>query len=197
MRSLMYRSPKLYTLMLQTIHGKYLDQRYREIASIVNNRRVFDVGCGHALLGEYVGKDRYAGMDLNQKFVLYARRNGYNCTVGDIFEEEFPTADVGVAVDVLHHITPKGGEIIDKMRKSFDEVIVVEPISSFNARIPNKIIKIWDSFLGDADGINTFESRWKWQYTPEELMEYMKLLGAYKGYVLGKDVVAIFSGKHH
>jgi len=83
------------------------------------------------------------------------------------------------------------------MRKSFDEVIVVEPISSFNARIPNKIIKIWDSFLGDADGINTFESRWKWQYTPEELMEYMKLLGAYKGYVLGKDVVAIFSGKHH
>jgi len=95
--------------MLQTIHGKYLDRRYREIASIVNNRRVFDVGCGHALLGEYVGKDRYAGMDLNQKFVLYARRNGYNCTVGDIFEEEFPTADVGVAVDVLHHITPKGG----------------------------------------------------------------------------------------
>ena len=183
--------------MLQTIHGKYLDQRYREIASIVNNRRVFDVGCGHALLGEYVGKDRYAGMDLNQRFVLYARRKGYNCTVGDIFEEEFPTADVGVAVDVLHHITPKGGEIIDKMRKSFDEVIVVEPISSFNARIPNKIIKIWDSFLGDADGINTFESRWKWQYTPEELMEYMKLLGAYKGYVLGKDVVAIFSGKHH
>jgi len=50
----MYRSPKLYTLMLQTIHGKYLDRRYREIASIVNNRRVFGIGCGPALLGEYI-----------------------------------------------------------------------------------------------------------------------------------------------
>jgi len=41
-------------------------------------------------------------MDLNQKFVLYARKKGYNCTVGDIFEEEFPVVDVGVAVDVHH-----------------------------------------------------------------------------------------------
>ncbi len=194
MRSLMYSSPVFYTLTLRVIHGKELERRYREIKRIAGSRKVFEVGCGPALLGRYVGKERYSGMDLNERFVRYAKKKGYDCTVGDIFKDDFPEGEVGVAVDVLHHITPGERELIERMRRNFQQVIVIEPVSAFNVDMPEFLRRFWDSAFGDADGINPFEKRKKWQFTEEELMGHMKELGADRVYARGKDVVAIFKG---
>ncbi len=190
----MYISPKFYIFVLKMIHGRELERRYEEIRKIAGQRRVFEVGCGPALLGGYLGKERYVGMDLNERFVRYARKKGFNCSVGDILKDEFQEADVGVAVDVLHHITPKEGELIESMRKKFHEVIVIEPVSAFNVRLPKALRVLWDSTFGDADGINPLKNREKWQFSEKELLEYMKNLGAERAYTVGKDVVAVFRG---
>ena len=197
MRSLMYGSPQFYTFSLRAIHGGDLDRRYREIAKIACHRRVFEVGCGPAFLGRYISRERYSGMDINKRFVRYAVKEGYDCMVGDIFKDEFPEADVGVAVDILHHITPREKELIERMRESFKEIIVIEPVCAFNVRLPDYLRKLWDSVFGDADGINPFENRQRWQFTEKELMEYMKEMGAIRTYTLGRDVVAIFKGRKH
>ncbi len=194
MKSLMYRSPRFYTLTLRVIHGKELERRYGEVLKIAGKRRIFEVGCGPALLGRFVGRERYSGMELNKRFVRYARKRGYNCVMGDIFRDNFPEAEVGVAVDILHHITPREKELIDRMRAHFETVIVVEPVSAFNVRMPGPVRKLWDSLFGDADGINSLENRKRWQFTEKELMEYMKGLGAEKVYVLGKDLISVFRG---
>ena len=194
MKSLMYRSPVFYILTLRLIHRRGLQRRYREISKIAKGKSVFEVGCGPGILGRYIGKERYSGMDINGRFVRYARRRGYDCRIGDIFKDKYPDADVGVAVDVLHHITPRERELIERLKKHFETVIVVEPLNAFNIPLPRFLRKIWDSFLGDADGINPLKNREKWQFTEEELLDYLKEMGAEKAYVIGKDVVAIFRG---
>ncbi len=195
MKSLMYRSPRFYVFMLKIIRGNDLERRYMEIARIAGNGKVFEAGCGPALLGRYLDSERYAGMDLNERFVRYARRKGYDCVVGDIFKDEFPEADVGVAVDILHHITPREKELIERMRENFETVIVIEPANAFNVRLPGFLRKFWDSVFGDADGINPLKNRERWQFTEKELIEYMKDMGAESVHMLGKDVVAVFIGK--
>ncbi len=192
MKSLMYRSPRLYLLMLKTMHGNELERRYQEIARIAGGRKVFEAGCGPALLGRYLEKDRYCGMDLNERFVRYARKKGYRCVVGDIMSDGFPKAEVGVIVDVLHHITPQEKRLIERMREKFETVVVIEPVSAFNVRMPGILRKIWDSLLGDADGINPLENRKRWIFTRKELMKYLKDVGADRVYTLGRDVVAVF-----
>lgn len=193
MKSLMYRSPIIYELFLRIIHGSDLKKRYTEIARIANGKRVFEAGCGTGILGRYL--DMYSGMDINRKFVEYASKKGIKCRVGDIFNDEWDEAEVGVIVDFLHHITPREKELIERMRREFEMVIVIEPVKAFNIPMPRVMRKIWDSIFGDADGVNPFENREKWEFTEESLMEYMKTLGAERTYVLGKDVVAIFRGK--
>ena len=195
MRSLMYRSPTFYMLALKIIHGKTLRRRYSEIRRIAGNRRVFEAGCGPGMLGDYVGKDRYSGMDLNEGFVRYARRKGYDCVVGDILRDRYPEADVGVLVDVLHHITPREKELLERMRRQFETVIVVEPVDAFNLPLPRFLRRIWDSTFGDADGINPLDNRERWRFTEDRLMDYMRGMGAERVYPLGKDVVAVFRGE--
>ena len=62
--------------------------------------------------------------------------------VGDIFKDEFPETDVGMAVDLLHRVTPRERELIRRMRKSFKEIIVIEPVCAFNVHLPEPPQKI-------------------------------------------------------
>lgn len=195
MKSLMYRSPLFYIFSLRMIHGRTFDRRYAEILKIVGKRHIFEVGCGPGILGRYTGKELYSGMDLNEKFVRYARKKGYNCILGDILKDDFPDAEVGVAVDILHHITPRERTLLVRLRERYRTVVVVEPVKAYSISMPALMRKLWDALLGDSDGINPFDSRKEWQFTEESLMQYMKKLGAYRVKVVGTDVVAVFNGE--
>ena len=71
MKSLMYRSPLFYIFSLRMIHGRTFDRRYAEILKIVGKGHIFEVGRSPGILGRYAGKERYSGMDMNEKFVRY------------------------------------------------------------------------------------------------------------------------------
>lgn len=195
MKAIPYMHPTIYNLYLLALHGKSLEKRYRFISGeIGGGQRVFEPGCGTGILADYLYKScDYVGWDMNPTFVTYLKRKGYNVEMHDILDfENYPENDVCVIVDVLHHIVPKEQILIKNALKTTKKLIVVEPYEAFSFPLPYRIRKYYDSFLGDNDGINPYDNRVNWAYSPEELKKYFTSLGAHKIAEIGKDIMAVF-----
>ena len=163
MKSLTYKFPFLYHYMLKIMHGKNLKKRYNFIADqIEENDFVLDLGCGTGLLADYLKGKRYKGMDINNDFIKFAESKGHNVVNSDIFEfDKYPSSvDVVVLVDMLHHITPKEVELMERLAEmDVKKIIVSEPVStiqkkSFFYGVAKLIYRIIDD-----DGYNEMKIR--------------------------------------
>ena len=163
MKSLTYKFPFLYHYMLKIMHGKNLKKRYNFIADqIEENDFVLDLGCGTGLLADYLKGKRYKGMDINNDFIKFAESKGHNVVNSDIFEfDKYPSSvDVVVLVDMLHHITPKEVELMERLAEmDVKKIIVSEPVStiqkkSFFYAVAKLIYRIIDD-----DGHNEMKMR--------------------------------------
>jgi hypothetical protein len=109
-RSIFYRSPRMYKLMLWAVHGKHLKERYGVIAEELGDAKsVLEPLCSPALLPKHLRPEvKYSGFDLNEKFVDYARSKGHPVLEGDALDQDsYREAADGVAlIDALHHIQP-------------------------------------------------------------------------------------------
>lgn len=198
-RALTYQFPAIYNGFV-SILDRNLKEKYRFIAEIIGkDKKVFELGCGTALLAEYLDKScSYTGWDMNEKFVDYCRRKGLKVFKENIFDfEKYPESDVIVILDVLHHIVPQDKKLIQEAKKRTKKLIVSEPSSGLACgETPSRLYKFYDKFFGDNDGINDLENRKDWKFAnQEELINYFKDLGAQKIIFLGKrktKFVAIF-----
>ncbi|ODS36982.1 MAG: hypothetical protein A7315_13725 [Candidatus Altiarchaeales archaeon WOR_SM1_79] len=126
-RSLMYRHPGIYNLIVKILHGNALDERYKIIAREIGiNKKVMDVGCGTGNLAKFLNKKcSYSGIDLNENFVAYAKNNGFNVKVGDLTDEKnYSQCDVAVICDVLHHIIPDDKKIVEICKNKSKRTII-------------------------------------------------------------------------
>ena len=181
MVALPYHIPKIYNFFL-CLWEKENNKKYRIIAEMINkNKKVFELGCGTAILADYLDKScSYIGWDLNDKFVNYCRAKKLNVYKKNIFDfNEYPQSDVIVISDVLHHIVPQDKMLVREARKRTKTLIVTEPISGLSCKnIPFALYRLYDKILGDNDGINDLENRKKWGFTNQkEVVKYLKRLG--------------------
>lgn len=201
MSSIPYLSPRIYKIW-QRVVDREMDEQYKEIARVVGkNKRVFEPGCGPALLFSYLPDGcSYVGWDLNKKFVEYARRKGINVYQRDIFDfKKYPQSDVIVVCDLLHHIFPRDKLFIEEARKRTKKLIVVEPYKTSRfSFLPYPILYFYDRIIGDDDGINCFYHRKEWKFEKAGyLKEYFQKLGASKTYKIRgiEKVLVIFNKK--
>ena len=77
-KSIPYQFPKIYNLFLRAVDKGLTEQKYQYLAKIIGkNKTVFELGCGTALLADYLHPTcNYSGWDLNENFVNYCRSKG-------------------------------------------------------------------------------------------------------------------------
>jgi len=135
---------------------------------------VFDVGAGFGYVARFLyPSSRYYGIDQNEVFVRYGRKNGRNLERKDIFDQHaYRESDIFLVLDIVHHLS------IERLKILFDlifmhakkKVIIVDPafLSKYHK------YGILGNFFGwifrilDDDGFNTIKS-----WASEE--EYQKL----------------------
>lgn len=191
MSSLLYQHPKVYLTVLKIVHGKAWNERFNLMANLVGKKKtVLDIGCGTGILKENLDKScTYFGIDNNQKFVTFAKSKNIDVTCGNIFQEEFPKADVVVISDVLHHVTPKHTQLIKKCLKAAPRLIICEPRHSkdFFSKISSS--KLFFNFIGDFYGFNAHSTVMNWDYSGEELKNLLSRFGLITSYDVGNSLI--------
>jgi SAM-dependent methyltransferase len=132
--SLIYRSPRLYELVMLALYGRHYFARYRAVADLIPaGASVLDVCCGPATLyhRHLRGKGvRYTGLDLNEAFIRRLTRAGAGGQVWDLAGgEPLPRADYVVMQASLYHFLPDPAPVVDRMLDAAGEqVIIAEPV---------------------------------------------------------------------
>jgi len=198
MKSIVYKYPTLYRFFLTLNHGKKLQDIYQIVAKKIDKyKTVIDVGSGICLLKNHLHvTNQYFGIDLNENFVRYARSKGINAIKMNMFNfKKYPKADVYVICGTLHHIYPKHGLLIKKL-KNKGKLIVCEGAKK-NLLQENKVTylvrKLLDKFLLDNDGINTFDNRNKWNLSKNDLKVFFQKLKAREIFFYKNFVFAIWN----
>jgi SAM-dependent methyltransferase len=183
----LYWSGYGYDAGIKLMHGRSLRLRYRYLSDL-SDESVLDVGCGTGSLVDHLpDKSRYLGIDLNERFIKFAKKKGRNVIKQDALTfDRFSDFDVCVIMDVLHHIKPHHEEFIERvLRDVRKRVVICEPFDDPGRnRIHKNLIKIVD-----YDGTN---------WTDEEWMDKGSLLKFYEGFnpvivdEVGQSIVAVY-----
>lgn len=207
-----YRHPKLYDFLIRFLYTKKLLENFRY--EVGKNQSVFEVAAGYGRMARLIdSSNQYYGIDLNNIFVKYGRKNGVNLEIKNIFDSEaYKKSDVFIVVDIIHHFPP------EKIEKLFDiiflhaerKVVVMEPsFVSFTKRygILGKFLG-WVFKIIDDDGFNRieywftdekyqelFQSRFGSRYGKKFQMKYQRLGGHHLVTFTVKDISNLANNK--
>ncbi|MBI4778931.1 hypothetical protein HY797_00570 [Candidatus Falkowbacteria bacterium] len=172
-RSLIYKQPFLYRLMMRILYGKEYIERFKTIASFIANRSsVVELCCGFGDFYAYGLKDKqidYLGIDLSPDFVKQGLKNGLNIIEQDVNNFNFSKSDYYVMISSLYHFYPQPEIIIKKMLlAATGNVIIVEPIKNLLNSKYKIISRLALLLTNEGDGKNSF------RFTEESLDRMMK-----------------------
>ena len=192
MSSLLYQNPLLYEGLLSILHGRSWKSRYELIGRLIGkDKKVLDIGCGSCVLVKYLDQScEYVGIEANTKFVKYAQKKNLAIIHGDIFELDFPKADVVVLSDILHHVVPKQEDLINKALKVSSMLIICEPVHGKGIGNWISSNKFFFKFFGDNDGVNSYEEMLAWEYTENTLRSFLNKFGKVEIHEVGNSMVA-------
>ena len=172
----MYRSPRLYRLSLNMFHGRKKNSVFLGVAEKVGKgKSVLDVGCGPAVLGEYVDPScEYRGMDMNPDFVKFSQEKGFDVRLGNGFEDSsYTDADVVTVCNVLHHLEPeKVDDFLGTAYKHAGEKLIVAENYAVGNKKLGPFKKVFGFFYDmiDRDGVS--DGHFDHVPTKEQLLEY-------------------------
>ena len=112
-------------------------KRFENIISLINteDKKILELCFGDIYIAEYAKKKKktWIGMDINEKFILYARDKGYNALHENVMsEQQFPKSDVCIMSGSLYHFIEDIEFILKKMLLCSPKVIISEPISNLS-----------------------------------------------------------------
>jgi len=172
-RSLIYKYPFLYRVIMFVLYGKEYFRRFETIAFFINNySSMVELCCGFGDFYVYALKKKqidYLGIDLSPNFVEYGRKNGINIIEQDISNFSFPKSDYYVIISSLYHFYPNPEIIIKKMLSATAKnVVIVEPIKNLLNSKYRIISRLTSLLTNEGSGKNNF------RFTEESLDKLMK-----------------------
>jgi hypothetical protein len=139
--SFIYRSLSIYRLGMNILYlGKYKKRFHpviQHIQSLATGSRVLELCFGDIYLAEFCKNAGYkwSGLDINKQFVKVAQNMGFDAHYADLSEMAvLPAADVCIMMGSLYHFYPDTGNILRKMIKASENVVISEPISNLSAK---------------------------------------------------------------
>lgn len=186
---LIYKSPWLYERLLRALHGADLDKRYRKIAQFIDKGTVLDIGCGTGLLADYLKPHiKYVGIDLNERFLSYARKKGLDVRRINVFDvRSYPRANYYVICDLLHHLNPNHRGLLRELCALNGTLIVCEPFVTTKSKLKRLLIRA----IVDYDFINPPRLDLSW-HDEQELVDFFKQeLKPTEIFKVGSDIIAI------
>ena len=137
--ALVYRSAKLYELLMLILYGRHYFTRYRVLADLIPpHTKVLDLCCGPGILYErYLRKKgvTYTGLDINERFIKRVNKLGSQGLVWDLRENKpLPRADYVIMQASLYHFLPDPTAIFELMLNAATRgVIIAEPIRNLSS----------------------------------------------------------------
>ncbi len=150
-----YWSPGSYDFLMTMFLGPYQSLKYRWVSKLIgNNKSVLDFGCGHASLRKYLSSDvKYAGVELNKKFIHHCIKNKINVIVDNFLSSRnYGKWDCVTLIDIIHHIRTSYLKAIKKALRSANKKVIISD-TVINPDFTYKIKELfWKVF--DKDGTN-------------------------------------------
>jgi len=137
--ALVYRSAKLYELVMLILYGRHYYTRYRVLADLVPpNSSLLDLCCGPGVLYQrYLRKKgvTYTGLDISEHFIKRINAMGNHGLVWDLREDKpLPTADYVLMQASLYQFLPDAERVTERMLKAAEKrVIIAEPIRNLSS----------------------------------------------------------------
>lgn len=174
--AIIYKSPRLYSIAIKLLHFG----GFKKVKEVIGKRKkVFEPACGFGRLYKYLDPScSYAGIDLNEKFINFGKKNGLDIRTGDIFDEKnYVRSDIIILCDILHHLTISDIKKLVLISTKFakEKIVIMEPafvgIAAGKGLFSRLSAKIFAKV--DFDGINEIEN-WFTMQNYHNLFNYLK-----------------------
>jgi len=191
MKGFVYWHPLLYTITMKILYGrKMYKKRYECMARESKGMFVVDVGCADCHLAEYIAKDKYLGIDINEKFLKSAKKKGIRVKLVNVSKQNLPKAECIVISGILHQLYPNHELLIKKaLSRASKRVVICEPIRHLASSKNTFIAKI--ARMINNPGYGSPKKR----LNKKELFQIYKKYNAKKIYEVGRDSFAIINTK--
>lgn len=135
---IIYRSPKLYQLVMRLLHVGHFDARYTDLAALVPpGASIVEVCAGDArLYTRYLRKKNphYIGLDNSPHFVEAGRKLGLDFRMFDAKKDEIPRADIVIIQASLHIFIREMDLFLDRLSKAArQKIIIAEPVRNLSS----------------------------------------------------------------
>jgi len=130
MNGLLYRSVKLYELLMLLLYGNELNEIVELIKLFVRpGFSVLELCCGNGWLAGLIECKSYKGFDCCEVFVLSALRKGLNVECVNVEELPcFPESDVVVMLNSLYEFN-NPELVVERMIESANKLVIIsEPV---------------------------------------------------------------------
>ena len=174
--AIIYKSPRLYSIAIKFLHFG----GFKKVKEVIGKRKkVFEPACGFGRLYKYLDPScSYAGIDLNEKFINFGKKNGLDIHTGDIFDEKnYVRNDIIILCDILHHLTISDIKKLVLISTKFakEKIVIMEPafvgIAAGKGLFSRLSAKIFAQV--DFDGINHIDI-WFTMQNYHNLFNYLK-----------------------
>lgn len=153
---------------MKLLYGQDYARKYTTVADLIPpGKTVVDLCCGDCVIASRVTEKggTYIGLDINPRFVSWAKSRGIDARIWDARNGEIPKADIICIQSSLYHFMPHERELINRMLASAGEMIIIaEPISnmttggsSFFSRLARWMTKVDGQEFVSRHSKNSFE----------------------------------------
>ncbi len=130
MSTIFYKSPSVYKLLIRVLYRSSYDERYTSVVDLIpENSIVIDVCCGDCQLYKVISKTNkkidYLGLDSSLDFIKYANKKNIPAKLFNLDSDVLPTADVVVMMGSLYQFIPKERQLIEKLLKSAEKLLII------------------------------------------------------------------------
>ena len=135
-RSVIYTHLWFYRGVMSLLyHGQY-GARFKRVAAGIRNadKIVLELCFGDVMIAEYCRQQGKAwiGMDVNEAFVAYAVKRGFDARRADLSEAMvLPACDVLVMMGSLYHFRTQLPELFLRMKAASGRLILSEPVKNW------------------------------------------------------------------
>lgn len=183
---LAYWHPVTYRLLERILYGRSYRRHYEALSREIGNLRVLELCCGDCQIVDYLKGNVYRGIDINPRFVNYARRKGLSVSLQDVMVSEIPFDECILIHNSLYQFYPHHKQLIRKALESAKKKLIIsEPVfnlTSSKNRIVSSIAKR-ATRVGDMSSAKRFNR--------EEMEEIFKEHHATTIQFLGRNLMGV------